>query len=103
MLGRNTACVFHLMRVMEAAVQGFGTKLGVPLVYDLEWQTILDRLNPPIKPMNKGDPLRPVYSAIHANLYHVKIAWRNETMHPKATYDEGEALNVINARSGIPF
>ena len=56
MLGRNTACVFHLMRVMEAAVQGFGTKLGVPLVYDLERQTILDRLNPPIKPMNSGDP-----------------------------------------------
>ena len=44
-----------------------------------------------------------MYSAIHANLYHVKIAWRNETMHPKATYDEGEALNVINARSGISF
>jgi len=31
-LGRHTACVFHLMRVMEAAVQVFGKKLGATLV-----------------------------------------------------------------------
>ena len=31
-LGRYTACVFHLMHVMEAAVQVFGKKLALPLL-----------------------------------------------------------------------
>ena len=40
-LGRYTACVFHLMRLMEVAVQAFGSKLGVTLATDLNWQKIL--------------------------------------------------------------
>ena len=43
-LGRNTACVFHLMRLMEAGVQAFGNKLGVQLANELNWQEILNRL-----------------------------------------------------------
>ena len=31
-MGRDTACVFHLMRIMEVGVQKFGKKLGVALV-----------------------------------------------------------------------
>ena len=30
-LGQNTACVFHLMRVMEQCVHQFGKKLRVPM------------------------------------------------------------------------
>jgi hypothetical protein len=30
-----------------------------------------------------------------ANLYSVKVAWRNEVMHPKATYTLEEAENTL--------
>src|SRR5580658_9536619 len=44
-----TACVFHLMRVMEVGVQRLGTRLGVPLANELNWQVILDLINKAIK------------------------------------------------------
>ena len=40
------------------------------------------------------------YAAISSNLYHVKLAWRNEVMHPKQTYTEEEALEVFAASEG---
>ena len=40
-LWRPTAAVFHLMRIMEIAVQEFGDKLGVKLVQERNWQVIL--------------------------------------------------------------
>jgi hypothetical protein len=46
---RPTAAVFHLMRVMEIGVQSFGTKLGVTLANEMNWQKILDLVNKGIK------------------------------------------------------
>jgi hypothetical protein len=94
--GCDTAAMFHLMRVMEAGVQKFGDKLGVVLTDEKTWQTILDQINPKIKALGK-DPLAKRYSSIATHLYHVKLAWRNETMHPKATYTEDEAKVVFAA------
>ena len=92
--GRSTAVVFHLMRIMEAGVQAFGTKLGVPLVKGKVWQVILDGINAAIKALHK-DPATVELSQIAANLYSVKLAWRNEVMHPKDTYTLEEADNLI--------
>ena len=30
-----------------------------------------------------------------SHLDHVRMAWRNDVMHPKDTYDETEALNLL--------
>ncbi len=51
-LNRSTECVFHLMRVMETAVQVLGNRLGVQLTADKNWQNILDEANKAIKGMN---------------------------------------------------
>ncbi len=93
--GRSTAVVFHLMRIMEAGVQAFGTKLGVPLVNEKVWQAILDGINAAIKKLPTKDPATVELSQIAANLYSVKLAWRNEVMHPKDTYTLEEADNLI--------
>jgi hypothetical protein len=93
--GRSTAVVFHLMRIMEAGVQAFGTKLGVPLVKEKVWQVILDGINAAIKKLPTKDPVTVELSQIAANLYSVKLAWRNEVMHPKDTYTLEEADNLI--------
>jgi hypothetical protein len=103
-LGRYTACVFHLMRVMEVGVQKFGDKLGVSLVTamgkDKMWHNLLEEANKVIKQLSNSSTTNQqskVYAGIAANLYNVKLAWRNEVMHPKATYSEDEAESVFIA------
>ncbi|MGD0942410.1 MAG: hypothetical protein ABR905_22180 [Terracidiphilus sp.] len=93
-MGRGTAGVFHLMRIMEVGVQRFGDKLGVRLVEEKNWQNILDETNKAIKALPK-DPATVEMSQSAANLYSVKLAWRNEVMHPKDTYTVEEAENLI--------
>ena len=55
-LDRPTAAVFHLMRVMEMGVQAFGTKLGVQLANEKNWQVILDQINKEIKSRDQRLP-----------------------------------------------
>lgn len=93
--GRSTAVVFHLMRIMETGVQAFGDKLGVSLVDEKNWQNILDEINKKIKALPTKDPNTVKMSQVSANLYAVKVAWRNEVMHPKDTYTLEEADNLI--------
>jgi hypothetical protein len=94
-MGRATACVFHLMRIMEVGVQKLGTKLGVTLVEEKNWQDILNQINAPISKLPpKSSSTRQLAEAA-AHLYQVKLAWRNEVMHPKETYTTEEALNLL--------
>ncbi len=95
-LKRSTAAVFHLMRVMESGVQALGSKLGVVLVDEKVWQIILDQINSAVKSLGK-DPAAKLYASAAAHLYTVKIAWRNEVMHPKATYTLEEADAILRA------
>ena len=100
-LERYTACVFHLMRVMERAVQKYANKLGISeaITCDEEWQRILNlargQLNV-LYPKPKG-PDRIKHESIISNLESIKNAWRNPTMHPKATYTEEETKAILFA------
>jgi hypothetical protein len=99
-LGRSTASVFHFMRVMEAALQEIARTLGVTIrVEEVEWQSILDDLNDAIEALPNNTPeakkRRAEYAGMATHLWHVKLAWRNPTMHPKATYTDEEALDVL--------
>lgn len=100
-LNRNTACVFHLMRVMEKAVQRLANKLCLPIgaVCDKEWQLIINVIGEKLKSLcsKHSDPDRVKYESILGHLETVKIAWRNPTMHPKATYTEEEAKTILSA------
>jgi hypothetical protein len=92
--GRGTAVVFHLMRVMEVGVQEFGKKLGVPLVNEKVWQVILNETEKAVKLLPRGPQIVEMNQAL-AMLHAVKLAWRNEVMHPKDTYTLEEADNLI--------
>jgi hypothetical protein len=93
--GRGTACAFHLMRVMEIAVQEFGA-LGIALTNEKNWQNILDEINKAIKGLPRKDTRTIALSQAAAHLYNVKVAWRNPTMHPKITYALEEAADLIS-------
>lgn|SRR5579864_57102 len=96
-LNRSTAAVFHLMRIMELAVQGFGNKLGIALASEKNWQNILDEINKAIKALDPKTPQTKAFAGASAHLYNVKICWRNEVMHPKQTYTPDEARDVFAA------
>ena len=94
-MSRSTAVVYHLMRVMEVGVQELGTKLGVSLANEKNWQNILDEVNKAIKALPAKSPATVGLAQAAANLYAIKLAWRNEVMHPNDTYTLDEAKNLI--------
>jgi len=101
-LNRNTAGVFHLMRVMELAVQSFGGELGVKVASEQNWQVILDQINAAIRKRDTKQANTKRYAEAASHLYNVKIAWRNEVMHPKQTYTDEEARAIFgNVRTFV--
>jgi hypothetical protein len=92
--GRGTAVVFHLMRIMETGVQALGNKLSVPLVDEKNWQVILNETEKAFKALPKASQSVEMAQVL-ANLYAVKLAWRNSVMHPKDTYTLEEAGKLI--------
>ncbi len=82
------------MRVMEVGVQRFGTRLGVPLANELNWQTILDLVNSEIKARKAKDQETIAISQVAAHLFNVKVTWRNPTMHPTSKYTLDEAKDI---------
>lgn len=101
-LGQPTACVFHLMRVMEDGVQALGKKLRLKIQVKVEtWYQILEHVDKAIESMPNKTPAQRKKKENHANisvlLSHVRIAWRNDVMHPKRTYTLDEAREVFDA------
>ena len=104
-LGLNTACVFHLMRAMEHCVQRFGRKLRVTIdVKNESWANIMDHVNNQVKALPAGkrhtkaqNTRKQKYALAADRLDHVRLVWRNDVMHPKATYDEQEAFDVLTS------
>jgi len=98
--GRYTACCFHLMRVMEIGVQKLGKKLKVKIDPRREtWHQILLHANKSIDSLPAKSASQKARKAkmatCSAHLNNVRIAWRNEVMHPKATYTEEEAKDIF--------
>lgn len=104
-LGLNTACVFHLMRALEYCVQRLGKKLKVNIsVASRSWAEIVDHINLQVRALPSGkkhtkaqNVKKQRFSLAASRLDHVRIVWRNDVMHPKATYDESEAFEVLTA------
>jgi len=101
-LGRFTATVFHLMRVMEKIVQRFAKRLGLTVNLEQPWGAILAPIDREIEAMPGGTSAsaqqkawKGACSEVAVFLRHVKNAWRNDTMHPKRTYTEEEATRVF--------
>lgn len=97
---RYTAAVFHLMRAMESAITKVGLKLNATVIgsngKNLPWGILISNIGAKISAMEAGNE-KEGWQSTHAMLYSVKEAWRNDTMHPKQTYTEEEAVEVFDA------
>lgn len=98
---RNTACVLHLMRVLEIGLQSLAAKFAVSFDHK-NWENIIAETEKaigqiskaPTKPANwKADEER--YSDIAKEFRYLKNAWRNHVMHIRHKYDFEEALGVF--------
>jgi hypothetical protein len=99
-LGQGTACVFHLMRVMEVGLRALAKKLKIP--YAPSWEQYLRQIAEKIyqKPKLKTVIWKrdePVYRDIHGDLQAVKLAWRNPTMHVQRSYAAEQAGEIYAA------
>jgi hypothetical protein len=108
-LERSTACVFHLMRLMEISVRAVARCLGIPdpiQPADRSWGAVLTKVRnginakwPTVAVRSSGEG--ETFDALYASLDAVKNPWRNSTMHPANKYTEKEAEHVFAAVRGF--
>ena len=102
-LRRNTACVFHLMRVIGAGVTALGKSLNEPTLdasHNLTWDNVLRRCAKELeKPFKEMSPVwqsdKQFYATATTKLFAVKDAWRNPNAHEvgdKYTDEEAEDI-----------
>jgi hypothetical protein len=104
-MGRNTAAVFHLMRIMETGLRSLGASLKDSTLdprTNPNWEKILGKcdkaMQQPLRDRSQEwQPDEPFFSTATANLRAVKDAWRNPTMHVERRYNDEEAREVCNA------
>jgi HEPN domain-containing protein len=102
-VGRNTACVFHIMRACEVAIKAIYATLGKPPPsLSSSWGEL-------IKPMDEQLKLKPSERhgdwATHPEFFDhatndvraIKRVWRDPTMHVDSDYDAPTALKAMNA------
>jgi hypothetical protein len=101
-LQRPTACVFHLMRVLELGVQTLGRKMKINIDPKKEtWHQIILHVNKAVEAMASKTSAerkrKSSYAEAASHLQSARLAWRNEVMHPKQTYTRQEAFDIFNA------
>jgi hypothetical protein len=108
-LGRPTASVFHLMRMMEIGVRAVARCLAIPDPIhpaDRNWGAVLKKVRegidakwPTAAARSSGDG--DLFDALYASLDAVKNPWRNATMHPANKYTDDEAEHIFMAVRGF--
>lgn len=97
-LGRNTACVYHLLRGMEVGLESLARAVGVTTPKD-NWGAYLNAIESALKttftPKNAAE--RDYYSQCASFFHAVKVAWRNPTMHIEKTYTSEHAEEIFGS------
>jgi hypothetical protein len=98
-LSRGTACVFHLMRVMEVGLRSFARNLGISVPDDKNWGHILREISAAITRLPDGTTTEKEHkefcSGATAHLSSVKDAWRNPVMHVRGAYTGEQAEDIF--------
>jgi len=95
---RNTACVFHLMRIMEHGLKVLAKQIGIETQVP-SWDGILGKIDRNLAAKFQDKDLmwvaRERYFAEAASyLRAVKTAWRNPVMHIADHYSDDEAQSI---------
>jgi hypothetical protein len=95
-----TACVFHLMRVLEHGLRKMAARFGVPFATD-SWHRVIKGIEDGISDLRNKPSLTDLerreityYSEAASQFRHIKDAWRNHVSHAREHYDERDANSV---------
>lgn len=102
-LERPTACVFHLMRVLEHGLR------VVALLVGLEgdrpnWDPVIKKIDAELKREYKDRELKgqaDFLSNVSSHMHAVKTAWRNRVMHVEKKHIPEEARDIYAATCGL--
>lgn len=97
-LGRWTASVMHLMRVLEVGLGALARHYGVEP--HSNWNTVLNQIENKSREVGKKshgaeEEKWAAEAALH--LRFIKNAWRNHAMHPLEKYDEERAVAIFDS------
>jgi hypothetical protein len=96
-LGRSTACVMHLQRVMEVGLQSLAAALSIPKQND--WGSYLRQIETELQQRLKRSGARSedeqFYAEVKVTFDAVRRAWRNPTMHPEKVYTVERAEEIL--------
>jgi hypothetical protein len=99
-LGKNTACAFHAMRVLERGMVFLAASLGVHYQRKT-WQLVLAEIDSAIRKLQALPELGPrseelnFYAVAAREFFHFKDGWRNYVSHGADAYDEISALKIL--------
>jgi len=100
-LQQPTASVLHLNRALEVTLRHLGRRLKVPIRPKDTFGKILNNIDPKINAMPEKTEAqkrrRERWAEARANLFHVKQAWRDNSMHPKTSYSRQHAYDIFVA------
>jgi hypothetical protein len=97
-----TACVFHLMRVLEHGLRVLADKVGLDgeAMAHENWKNVIDQIESKIRAIegekkspDKIERLRSLSSAA-VQFRYFKDAWRNHVSHSHASYDERDGQTI---------
>jgi hypothetical protein len=107
--GRATACVFHLMRMLETGLTPLCSMFAVSLAHT-NLGPALEELESRIKAMHKDPTWKALpevkdrqekYGQAASHFDTLRLAWRNYTAHGRGKYTEGEAARIFDNVSGF--
>jgi hypothetical protein len=113
-LNRGTACVFHLMRVLEIGLYTLGKELKVPNLQE-NWHNAIEQIESAIQVFEKAGPgqgatekdrlewrdKKQFYSEAATHFMYVKEAWRNRTAHSGQMYTDEKAHQIFENVKGF--
>lgn len=103
-LGRTTATVFHLMRILEGSLRAIHCYLGIDKELsgnNRNWGNVLRGIREEIGRRGPNWIERDYFKEIYARLDAIKDAWRNNTMHVESIYTEQEAKVLFENTRGL--
>jgi len=105
---RGSACVFHLMRILEIGLTALGQKFGVSMAHT-NWGPAIEEIEKKIRNMHREPTWNDLpdckeqqefYAQAASHFGVLKDAWRNFTMHARGFYTEEQAEQIfMNTRS----
>jgi len=97
-LWRKHRLAFHLNRSLEWGLKALAVDLGKPFdrpSWDAHLKDIEKELQQRYGAAGPRSAVERFYSEAAAQFGHMKVAWRNPTMHVEASYDDNEGRYLL--------